>query len=174
MYNEQEIIGSYTCQYCGQRVPVLSNDYHMCHGKFNANLRTKVAVENIIKIEPAVKNPTIPTSKELAKLGRKNQGWRIIRTTLPELPIEREFAEEWQEINSPVRSVNYGHGTLQDLFISGGIPFNTFNPQQTVRKITPMDKMIVATVIQWLGSPVGFGFLTKVLDKCGFEIVTKK
>jgi hypothetical protein len=126
------------------------------------------------KNNPMKETPKPPTQKELSTLGKKNQGWRIERTTSPDLPLEREFANEWRKINKPIPNVNHGYGALQDLFIGGGFMFSPFSPRYVVRKITPTDRMIVATIIQWLGSPVGFGFLTTVLDKAGFDIVPRK
>ena len=38
---------------------------------------------------------------------------------------------------------------------------------------TERDDQIAATVIQWLGSNVGFSFLQEALGKCGFMIVEK-
>jgi hypothetical protein len=164
MSDEEKIVGSYTCKYCGQPVRLLSNDAHMCEAMFNGKmLETQ---KN--------KNPVATTKKELVALGKKNMGWRIFRTALPELALEREFVKEWQEINTSDSSVNYGHGTLQDLFIGGGHPFAPFSPQYAVKKITPMDRMIVATIIQWLGSSIGFSFLKKVLNNGGYDIVPKK
>ena len=32
------------------------------------------------------------------------------------------------------------------------------------------DRIVAATVIQWLGSNVGFGFLEEALRKCGYRI----
>jgi hypothetical protein len=43
-----------------------------------------------------------------------------------------------------------------------------------VVKITARERFIVATVIQWLGSNVGFCFLREVLKSCGYDIVKHK
>ena len=37
-------------------------------------------------------------------------------------------------------------------------------------RITKRDACIVATVIQWLGSNVGFDFLRTCLEKCGYRL----
>ncbi len=37
--------------------------------------------------------------------------------------------------------------------------------------ITKNDRVIVATVIQWLGTNIGFNFLERTLKKCGYKIV---
>ena len=40
-------------------------------------------------------------------------------------------------------------------------------------KITNRDRMIAASIVQWLGTNCGMGFLHKVLGDCGQEIVKK-
>jgi len=59
--------------------------------------------------------------------------------------------------------MNQGHGTLQNLMfdINGKAMFH----------ITENDRTIVATVIQWLGTNVGFCFLEAALKRCGLKIV---
>jgi len=33
------------------------------------------------------------------------------------------------------------------------------------------DRIVAATIVQWLGSPVGFSFLNEAIKKCGYRIV---
>ena len=40
--------------------------------------------------------------------------------------------------------------------------------------ITQDTATAVATIFQWLASPLGFTFLTRVLEKAGYDIVPKK
>lgn len=76
---------------------------------------------------------------------------------------EKHFSDEWKKENKILSHVNHGNGTLQDImFGKDGIP---------LYYITRNDRIIVATVIQWLGSNVGFSFLEKVLKKCGYKII---
>lgn len=35
------------------------------------------------------------------------------------------------------------------------------------------ERVIIATIIQWLGSNIGFDFLRRALDRCGYEIKLK-
>ncbi|WP_164740353.1 hypothetical protein, partial [Xanthomonas euvesicatoria] len=71
----------------------------------------------------------------------------------------------------PVSGVNYGHGILQDLFIEGG--HNMFG-RKVIEEISNRDRMIVATVIQWLGSNCGMCFLGEALRRFGAKIVETK
>lgn len=87
---------------------------------------------------------------------------------ITENPREAAFAEQWQKDNFPRAGVNYGHGALQDMFITEGEPFRT---RTIVEEITNRDRRIVATVIQWLGTNCGMAFLSASLEKCGYKIV---
>ena len=60
-------------------------------------------------------------------------------------PEEQRFAEAWDRMNGHPSAVNYL------LHVGDG---NGFVPAASDR-----ERAIVATVIQWLGSPVGQGFL---------------
>lgn len=80
---------------------------------------------------------------------------------------EKVFADHWEEENRRLPYVNYGQGILQDLFMKPGslrhYPYAT-------HVINCRERMIVATVIQWLGSNCGFGWLIDVLKECGWEL----
>ena len=47
-----------------------------------------------------------------------NRGIEYHRTKSVRSDLEKAFADEWELENRPVPGINYGHGTLQDLFIS--------------------------------------------------------
>lgn len=64
---------------------------------------------------------------------------------------ERVFAEKWREIND-------GHARILAHLLAEN-PNSNYLPVPSDR-----DKMVAATVIQWLGSPVGQGFLRD----CGY------
>lgn len=66
---------------------------------------------------------------------------------------ERVFAEQWNSLVSGEKHMR----TLARLLAEN--PNSPYPPEPTDR-----DKMVAATVIQWLGSPVGQGFLRD----CGF------
>ena len=81
---------------------------------------------------------------------------------------EMAFYEQWLQDNAPVSGVNSGHGILQDLFIESDSPFGF--TKKTVELINDRDRMIVATVIQWLGSNCGMCFLGEALGRFGARI----
>jgi hypothetical protein len=70
-------------------------------------------------------------------------------------PIEKAFAEEWERLHSTCTSIN-DRGIL-DYILAKDI--NHPNGEVSER-----DREVAATVIQWLGSPVGQRFLKKVKD----------
>lgn len=72
-------------------------------------------------------------------------------------PREVAFAEQWKHEND-----KHGFPVLDALIP----PTGRFNLDQETAEIA-------ATIIQWLGSNVGFSFLRTALDKCGFKIVEK-
>lgn len=67
-------------------------------------------------------------------------------------PEERLFAEAWQKQN------RFGRFTMLEQILSddGG---------KTPAEVSERDEMIAATIIQWLGSPVGQSFLRDVYDE---------
>lgn len=69
-------------------------------------------------------------------------------------PLEKLFAEEWDNRNKST------HGR------SPTLPY-LFDPddQQSPLEPTDIEYILAATVIQWLGSPVGQGFLEDVFQK---------
>ena len=66
-------------------------------------------------------------------------------------PKEQAFADAWQEQNK------WKHSMLEQLLSADG--------GKTPAQVSLRDEMIAATVIQWLGSPVGSCFLRDVLEK---------
>jgi hypothetical protein len=97
-------------------------------------------------------------------------------------PLERAFAEEWESENTGgYRShTAYQRGILQALLNysvrkngeyvrSYGFNMSGIR-EKTAFQINQRDATIVATIIQWLGTNVGFCFLRKCLGKAGYEI----
>ena len=68
-------------------------------------------------------------------------------------PAERIFAEAWEEKNSS----KYVRSILDYLLAEDN--------NRPMGEVTERDRMVAATVIQWLGSPVGEGFLQDVAAK---------
>jgi hypothetical protein len=67
-------------------------------------------------------------------------------------PLEQRFAEAWDRRN---KRANAGWGVLDYLFAEK----NVFPHGE----VTERDRMVAATIIQWLGSPVGQEFLRDVV-----------
>jgi len=71
--------------------------------------------------------------------------------------LEKSFAKAWEERGE----------LLPDLFIKR---YAGFKGNRYLTEINQRDAVVVATVIQWLGTNVGFGFLSEVLMEEGFMI----
>jgi len=76
----------------------------------------------------------------------KHKGLSTYR--LADNPLEQRFAEAWESMQQ--------RGNILDYLLS---PTNRLDTTATER-----DKIVAATVIQWLGSPVGQTFLRDVLN----------
>lgn len=72
----------------------------------------------------------------------------------PQNPLEQIFAEAWERRN---KRADAGWGILDYLLAEK----NSFPRGE----VTKRDRMVAATVIQWLGSPVGQEFLRDVHAK---------
>ena len=79
--------------------------------------------------------------------------------------LERALAEQWEKENKPRPGINYGYGLLQDLFCTG----HDFSAT-CVHEVSPSERYVAATAIQWLGTPCGFSFLVQCLEKAGYSI----
>jgi hypothetical protein len=80
-------------------------------------------------------------------------------------PREVAFSELWTWENTERPGLR--NGVLEYLLGDGHHPVSLFEDQ-------PFDRhaaMVAATVVQWLGSEVGFSFLEHALDKCGYKII---
>lgn len=83
-----------------------------------------------------------------------DRGWKHERTKHPESKLEKALAELWEERNEPDHVENFGAGLLQDLFLrrKGPLTSPSFLDIECVHKVTDEERMVVATVVQWLGS----------------------
>lgn len=84
-------------------------------------------------------------------------------------PLEKALADQWEIVNKKSHSINYGQGLLQDLFGRAHPTFGHRVPDW-IHVVTPKERWIVATVIQWLGSNCGQSFLNEAFRKAGFRI----
>lgn len=106
---------------------------------------------------------------DILKQNTPHKGWRVKRTAHPSSLKEKVFAEAWADECEPKYYVNYGQGLLQDLFITQDPKYSWMSSYVAV--MSKRDKMIVATVVQWLGSNCGWAFLDTTLRKMGYKIV---
>lgn len=106
----------------------------------------------------------------------KNRSWKYKRTEYKPLfndepLLEKIFADEWEKECQPKSWLNFGFGLAQDLFMTypeGKHLWHTHAYAVTV--INGRDRMIMATVVQWLGTNTGFCFLSECLNKAGYAI----
>ena len=83
----------------------------------------------------------------------RNKG--INSNRLKREPLEQKFAKLWEKDNH--RKI--GNGILDYLLAQ--------DPNYPRGEVTPRDREVAATVIQWLGSPVGISFLEEIGFKRG-------
>ena len=80
-------------------------------------------------------------------------------------PMERAFARAWKERNTVAPGM-MGHGILDYLLAD--------DSNRPLDEVTERDASVAATVVQWLGSPVGQCFVRDVLLKEGLVVARKK
>jgi len=74
-------------------------------------------------------------------------------------PLEAKFALAWQKINDEALRFNASQGWDHlDVLLAE----NSLYPRDPS---SPRDRLVAATVIQWLGSPIGQFWLAEVLGK---------
>lgn len=110
----------------------------------------------------------------IKKNGSKNKGWLTERLKFNPKDLENAFSSHWIKENKPEAGINQGKGILQNLFYSHVPPQALMFRGKKLLKITFRDRLIVATVIQWLGTNCGLCFLREALKKAGYEIVKIK
>ena len=106
--------------------------------------------------------------------GNKNISWRHNRLQFSCHSTDREkaFSDAWIKENTNRRGIDYGYGLLQDSFCdTDDIGCFTYN---VLHKITKRERVIVATIIQWLGTNCGWCWLGMVLKNAGYKIVPIK
>lgn len=103
--------------------------------------------------------------------------------------LEKVFQEEWNKENHPKSFTNPIAQTLFTASLKEAKEFNcpdmdidkiwgldSLSSEQRVfvYKLTAREQKIIATIIQWLGTNVGFSFLTKCLEKGGYIVEESK
>lgn len=82
--------------------------------------------------------------------------------------LEKALAEKWEEDNKPNAGLNFGNGTLQDLFCRRGQVLYDME-----HEITASERMVAATVVQWLGTNIGRCFIESAFRRAGWSIQMK-
>lgn len=102
-----------------------------------------------------------------------HRAWDWKRTRYISSLRERVFADEWEKEAQPNPGLNFGFGALQDLLIDRS-PGDPRFARRFVAEIGPRDAMIVATIMQWLGTNVGWCWLEQTLKKAGYRVVKER
>lgn len=84
----------------------------------------------------------------------KNKGLRQYR--FKDNPIEKKFAKAWEEMNTSNAGRLEGKGTLDHLLAE-----KVNHPRG---EVTDRDRIVAATIFQWLGSPVGQSVLRELMS----------
>jgi len=85
-------------------------------------------------------------------------------------PREEAFDRQWQKESLGQKN---GRDILSMLFSIEGPDYNNHRKWLELGPPTNRDRIVAATVIQWLGSNVGFDFIGLAVRRCGYEIVRK-
>lgn len=85
---------------------------------------------------------------------------------MKQIQEKKHFSKHWRKNNTKCSWINRGNGILQDLFIADDGSWH--------HVMSPNDKLIASTIIQWLGSNCGMAFMEEALKDCGYKIVPIK
>ncbi len=96
------------------------------------------------------------------------------RTKSEHSKIEKAFADQWEAENTRIT----GSGVCLSLLCTRTATLGEFtmfwDNRIQVKPLTQGMATDAATIIQWLGSNVGFCFLELALDRAGLKIVKKE
>jgi hypothetical protein len=93
---------------------------------------------------------------------------------------EKAFADAWSATNNPPEFLNYGLGTLDYLLhvTEGPVTEESLGiwDHRLTRtgNLTQEEATAAATVMQWLGTNVGFCMLEEALKACGYTLNRRK
>jgi hypothetical protein len=109
--------------------------------------------------------------RQMINAGIKDEGYRHYRTMQDRGDREKILIEHWKKENEARPGINFGFGLLQDLFMESSKDF--IQRARATLVIEPRDRYVAATVIQWLGTNVGFCFLQEAVEKMGYWLIYK-
>jgi hypothetical protein len=128
-------------------------------GQFNSVCQHEFNIEdcillkfNLINKRQVRKNKHYVSNKDS---NMKNKGLQQYR--FKQNPIEKMFADEWEKQNVSLFGTLDGKGTLDYLLAK--------DCNSPGGEVSRRDREVAATVIQWLGSPIGQNFLSNVKMK---------
>lgn len=106
---------------------------------------------------------------------KRDRGFKPERTTGDSDQARREhaFATEWEQ-ECTIHSGRDGHSLVQQVCRRIVNPEGPHPRHELIVHISSEDRRIVATMIQWLGTNVGWDFLNRALRRAGYEIVRIK
>lgn len=92
---------------------------------------------------------------------------------------ETVFAQAWEDENSEAgRTARISsHGLLNSLMTKETIQRTGNSGYPRLERVGSYDEnaaAVAATVVQWLGTNVGFDFLVQTLDKAGYDVVERR
>lgn len=94
----------------------------------------------------------------------KHVGLHANRLNHPCSVKEEAFARRWRNENSPPAYINSGRGVLDHLL------YHSPDQRSFTGESTEREETIAASVIQWLGTNVGWCFLEETIEDCGFVL----
>lgn len=142
---------------------------HWCKNNGGLHLNTSILLYEPIQCGVCLKVASQKYANKInKKLLERNRGFGYNRTTYVHGIREKLFYEMWHKINVEKRGFNGGQTALQ-LLISNTLQNSIMSGlQKRIPKdeiATERDYKIAATVVQWLGSSVGYSYLKEVVQK---------
>ncbi len=105
------------------------------------------------------------------RMGAPSGGWRLGQPVTGCLYVNREamFSEEWAAENEHDDRVQ--HILARPYRKDEKIPLPGLLRRPVVWVLTMRERIICATLIQWLGTNVGWCFLERCIKRCGYRLV---
>ena len=83
------------------------------------------------------------------------------------LPREKAFSDIWKKWNTPQYGVNGGYTAIENIILPEAYPNKgPGDPFRSLKgEVTERDDFVAASIIQWLGTNCGQGFLDEVKNE---------